>query len=449
MKLRKLNFFSIGNSRTIAAKKNIIGSFISKIIAVIVSLLLIPLTIEYVNSAQYGIWLTISSMVSWISYFDMGLAHGFRNRFAESKAVGSIDLAKRYVSTTYLLLISIFSITGFILLIVNRFISWSSVLGVDESMNHELYVVFNILIISFCIQLVLKIFTTLLTADQKPALSSLIITTGQIFVLISVIILRTTTKGNLVYLAYALSGIPPFSLLIISIIGYSTMYKEYIPSIRKVDFSLSKKIVGLGIKFFLIQLSLLLIFQITNIIIINKLGSETVTEYNISYKYFGIVFMIANIVILPFWSAFTDAYSKNDFNWMKSIYKKLHYLWYLSIPALLVMFLLMPYAYRYWLDSRIDVDYRLALFMVVYIIIMTRSSISMQLINGIGKIKLQLYIYVSFAIISVPCMIWITESWGLPGILVYLSFVYLVQLVVGHTQLVLILNKKAIGIWNK
>ena len=33
--------------------------------------------------------------------------------------------------------------------------------------------------------------------------------------------------------------------------------------------------------------------------------------------------MAANIILTPFWSAFTDAYIKRDYNWMRGTLEKL------------------------------------------------------------------------------------------------------------------------------
>lgn len=74
-----------GNSRSIIVKKNIIASFFLKCISILVSLQVVPLTITYINPTKYGIWLTLSSIIAWLSYFDLGFAHGFRNRFQKQK----------------------------------------------------------------------------------------------------------------------------------------------------------------------------------------------------------------------------------------------------------------------------------------------------------------------------------------------------------------------------
>ena len=222
-------YLNRGNARSVAAKKNIAGSFLNKCIAIFVSLALVPLTINFVSSEQYGIWLTVSSIVGWMSYFDIGFANGFRNKYAEAKANGDMLLARKYVSTTYVLLGIIFSVVAILALVINQFLDWGKILNLSEDYN--LTLVFDVLIVFFCFQMVLHVFNTLLNADQKPALSAFIVTIGQILVLAFIVILTHTVKdGNLLLLSWILLGIPCITTLIISIIAFNTKYKSVAPA---------------------------------------------------------------------------------------------------------------------------------------------------------------------------------------------------------------------------
>ena len=51
--------------RSVKATRHIILSLFSRGISIACSLLLVPMTIDYVNPTQYGIWLTISSVIAW------------------------------------------------------------------------------------------------------------------------------------------------------------------------------------------------------------------------------------------------------------------------------------------------------------------------------------------------------------------------------------------------
>lgn len=449
IKMTVLGAFSANDFRTRIAQKNVLLLFINKVLAALISFQIIPATIGYVDPSQYGIWIAISSIVSWMVYFDFGLTHGFRNKFAAAKANGDMQLAKSYVSTSYAALFILFSVIMIVGLIINHFISWSVILQVDSLLEGTLYKVFNLLIIFFSLQMILNVFTTMLLADQRPAFSASVVTVGQFLALLAIYLLSFFTDGNLVNLAVALVGVPVVSLAVISFTFFKTKYQEYKPSVRNINTSLIKNIIGLGSKFFIIQLSMLFVFQFANFIIIRLMGAEAVTTYTIVYRYFSLIYVVMGIVFLPFWSAFTDAFAKGEILWMKTTYKKLSKIWLSTLPLFLVLFLMSSVVYKYWLAKDIEINYMLSLAMGLHMIILSRANLYMFCLNGIGKVYLQMLIYVVFALISIPLMYLFTSIWGYYGIILVSSLVYFSQAIVGHIQLRKILDNSDYGIWSK
>ena len=131
-------FFKKGDQRTILLKKNILASVVLKGISMLISLFIVPITINYVNPVQYGIWLTLSSLMAWFYFFDIGLTNGFRNRFTTLKACGKLKMARVYVSTTYAALFISFVVFMSVMIPVSFIVDWSSVLKVDQSYCEEL-----------------------------------------------------------------------------------------------------------------------------------------------------------------------------------------------------------------------------------------------------------------------------------------------------------------------
>ncbi len=87
-----INFLNKGHIRSIGAKKNIFASFVIKGSSIIVGLFLVPLTINYLSPTKYGIWITLSSIIGWFSFFDIGLGNGLRNKFTEAVSNGKHEL---------------------------------------------------------------------------------------------------------------------------------------------------------------------------------------------------------------------------------------------------------------------------------------------------------------------------------------------------------------------
>src|SRR5580704_15679010 len=49
-------------------------SYIAKGLSVLMGFVSVPLTVDYLGGEQYGVWLTISSLLLWVALTDFGLA---------------------------------------------------------------------------------------------------------------------------------------------------------------------------------------------------------------------------------------------------------------------------------------------------------------------------------------------------------------------------------------
>lgn len=386
------DFFLKGEERSVLAKKNIIASFIIKGCSIAISLVLVPLALNYVNPSQYGIWLTLSSMVAWMSFFDIGFTQGLRNKFAEAKARGDIHLARIYVSTTYFYLGAIFLIVWIILLIANSFISWSSLLNIPAEQEKQVSMLAVIILTYFSFQFVFRIINTVLTADQKPAKASFIDMLGQLIALILIFLLSKFTKGSLIYLGLAYSVAPITVLIFANLLLFKTKYKDYAPSFKLAKKEYAKDIMTLGIKFFVLQIANVIQYQTASFIIAHFFDTAQVTNYNIAYKYFSVLQMVFTIAISPLWSGTTDAYNSGDIRWIKKVVKK--YLIFL-VPFILgggIMLVFADTVYDFWLrNENVNIKFSISLLCYLYFSTSMFASIFVAVLNGIGALKIQFY----------------------------------------------------------
>ena len=442
---------STGQQRSVLIKKNIIVSVLNKGISFIVSFLLVRYTINYVSTEQYGIWLTITSISYWISLFDFGLTNGLRNRLAESLSKQNYILSKKYISTTYVLLGIIFGLIAIIMIVANSFINWSTFLKLDGDIEPLLKNVFNIVIVCFCTSMVVRIIHTVFIADQRPSISAIVGTFESIIVLAIILILTKTTEGNLVNLAYANSGSKVIMIIIITIMVFLLVprYSRIKPGLKYVDLSLSKDILVLGGKFLLIQISMLVIYQAINFIIMRNLGAESVTLYNVLYKYYGAVNTIFIVFLTPFWSASTDAYVNGDITWIRNGIKKMRLFFILLIVVQIILVIISPWLLKLWLNVTIEVPWSTNIMMAIYLLIVSYTALYLYFINGIGKITMQMIVYISYACVSLPLMIIGSKIFGLNAIIFVITILNVILIIIGKIQIEKILSRSAKGLWNK
>jgi O-antigen/teichoic acid export membrane protein len=443
-------FISKGHERTIQAKKNIAASIVIKGLNVAIGLVLVPLTIHYLDPTKYGIWITLSSIIGWFGFFDIGIGHGLRNRFAEALAVGKDELAKIYVSTTYAVLSIIIVTILFLFYLINPFLNWEKLLNIGDelALRQELNILILVVFTFFCLQFVFKLITTILQADQRPALASSYDLLSKIFVLVIIFILTKTTNGSLLYLGICMSGVPFFVLVISNIFFYSGKYSSYRPSWNSVDFCKVKDLLTLGIKFFIIQIAAVLLYQTNNIIISHLFGPAEVTPYNIVFKYFSILTMGFTILLTPFWSAFTEAWVKNDLSWIKKAMRKLIQLWAILLFCGIIMAIVSPWVYPFWVGNEIVISSKMSLLVAAWVILNAWNGIFSYFLNGVGIIKLQVYQGVGGAILNIPLAIYLGLKIGIEGVLLANIIVISSGILIYPIQYKKIINGNAKGIWS-
>lgn len=437
------------DSRSRNILKNVFFSVLIKGGSIVVGLLLMPLTIDYISPVQYGIWLTISSLISWMSFFDVGMGNGLRNRLTSALAVNDYAQARKLVSTTYATLILISFSLSILFLGINSFIDWRALIKVPSSVPDDIHVVILIVFFSFCVQFVVQLISTVLTAFQEAAKASLLSFIGQAAVLISVIVLRQTVSGSLLVLVAVLTIVPLLVLLSASFIFYFGKMKVVSPSFKFVDFSSAKSILNLGGVFFIIQIGALVLFQTNNVVITRLMGPLYVTEYNIAYKLFSVIIMLFNVIMTPYWSAFTEAYASENFEWMKTSLTKLRKVW-LGVSLILVplIFFASDWIYKIWIGEHTAIPIRLSFFMALYVIGYTGMMLSCFFLNGVGKLRIQLMLYFVVCIFNIPLSIYFVKLYGTTGVAISNVLIFIVMGLTLWHQCSRIVNKTAKGIWD-
>ena len=438
--------FSKGHERTVRAKKNIAFSFLLKGVSIAVGFVLIPMTITYVNQDEYGIWLTLSSIISWLSFFDVGLGNGLKNKLAETNALEKHDKSSAYVSTTYAALVVIAISVFAIFLIANNFINWSKVLNAQShNLNELALIVFGF----FCLQFVSQIINTILTALHSPSKASLITVIGQLIILIIILILTKTTKGSLIYLGLTLAGIPVIVQIVASIWLYNTEYKIVKPSFKAINFKYVKDLLGIGGVFFILQIGALILYQTDNIVITQLFGPQKVTVFNVAYKLFSMVIMVSNIILVPFWAAYTDAYAKNDFDWIQRSLKKTRSIWLILSGGAFLLLIIAPFVYKVWLHNQVQVPMSVSMAMFLYVVGFNLMQVNCFLLNGIGKVRIQLYLYIFSIMVNIPMAIFLAKYFGIAGVTLSNVVIFIIMGIILSIQCNKILSKKATGLWNK
>ncbi len=444
-------YLSSKNERSSRALINIIFSFFLKGISVLVQILLVPLTIDYLDKFQYGIWLTLASIFGWFSFFDIGIGNGLRNKLSEAFAKKDFTLAKVYISTAYAYVGLIFLLVIVLFFAINPFLNWGSILNIPIGLNVGLEKLTYYVFLFFALRFIFGLIGNVLFADQKPALNNAIGPVGDLLALLIIIVIKGIVPGSLFLVGVIYSGIPLLVFLIFNIVLFNTRYKLVAPSFKYVKVEYLHSLLGLGLQFFVIQLAAIILFTTSNILLTQFFGPEEVTSYNVAFKYFAAISMIYGIIINPFWSAITEAYVKNDLTWIRSVMKKLDIISSICVAVCIIFYLIADKIYLLWVGESVIVPKMVSFAMALFVIVGLLGAPASTFINGTGKIRLQLYSAILTIILTVPLayLFCIILDIGPSGVIFAMLCTTLPTTILWRVQYSKIIKMKAKGIWNK
>ena len=445
----KISSFFRGDQRTVIVKKNIVGSFFLKGFSILISLLLVPVTIGYVNAELYGVWLTVASVMMWVHFLYLGFTQGLKNRLTEALAHNNYEKGKSLVSTTYLMLLVIFIPICFILELLIPLINWTDLLNVNPIYRDDINKVLYIVIAIACLQMIVNVIVSVIAAFQKVALSNSFSVIGNFFALIIILILRETCPPSLVLLSLTLAAMPTLVTIVASFVCFNGKFKRVAPSLKYVNLCYIKDLFTLGYKFFIINIQVLILYWSTNVLISHVSSPIEVTRYNIAHQLLSVAMMVYTIITSPLWPAYTDAYTRGDYNWMINVRNKMKKILIISILGCFVLVALSQPIYHIWIGDNVSIPFAMTFLVALYVSAYCWMNLNGTLAVGMGKMQLQTYLCLLGMATHIPLSLLLGEYYGAYGVILSLFGINLFYAVILNIQVLRLLNKTATGVWEK
>lgn len=443
-------YMSANGERSILIRKNILASGAIKIWSVIVQILLVPTTLACLGVYENGVWMTISSVLLWIDNLDIGLGNGLRNKLAEAVARNDMERARKIISSTIVMLVAIIVPVLLILIALELFGDCYAVFNVNTEIVDNLDTILIATTTMVCMTFVLKFLGNFYMGMQLPAINNLLVTCGNTIALLSTYYILQSGIHSLLLVAIVNTASPLITYIVCYPITFYGRYHNLRPSIRYVELKMAKDLFSLGFRFFLLQISGIVLFFSSNIIISNMFSPEMVTPYQIAHRYFMVLTVLFTIVGVPFWSATTDAYVKGDFSWIRHSSVILNRLMCLLAVIVIIMILLSKPVYGLWIGGKAEVPFMMTVIVGVYQLLLLWSTRYSFVLNGMGILKLQLIMTVSAAVLYIPLAIVVVRlTNSVNSLLVVMCFVNVPGLIMNAIQYNKIINGTACGIWKK
>ena len=385
---------------------------------ILANLMVIPVTLKLLGQEKFGIWVTLLTVINWVSFFDMGIGNGLRNKVTECLSQDEREGAREYVTTAYVVMGGAVTAAAILYLIMSRAVSWDAVFNSKSVDRGDMYLLMGIVVVGALINFAVSLAIQLYYSVQKASAGSLgnfISQAGTLLLLGYFLKFGTLTiKG----VALINMGV----LVVTNLILNWTFFRGHtylLPSLKYFRREKIRSLVMLGGKFFVIQMASVVILTTDNMIITRLLGPEHVSGYNIVSKLFSLIIIGHGIILAPLWSAYTEAYTRGDGDWLVRNRRIMYLLMLPIVAGAGVLFFIYPFIIKIWIGEELGISRSLVALFSIYTVIYTWSNLHMHLLNGLGRVKYQLPVWIFQGAINIPLSIYFVRvhNMGVNGVI--------------------------------
>lgn len=444
-----MKLFNENDTRSNKIYKNVALSFLLKFIATIIMFVMVPLTLTCLGTYQNGVWLTISSLLIWIDQMDIGLGNGLRNKLSISIAHHDMEEARKMISSCMAMLTCIIIPLAILLLLLIQITDVYTFFNVQPERIPTLRAALQAAVIFVCITFIFKLINNVYMGMQMPSDSNLIIVLGQGLALFFTWLLLQTGHATFLNVVIVNTAAPLLIYMLAYPITFFKVFPLLRPSVSLINLRSALSLGNLGVRFFWLQIAGVIQMMTANILISKFFSPEIVTPYQIAYRYFSLVLAAFTVICMPFWNATTDAYERNDMQWIRKADKRMGYVVILLGLCIVLMVAVSPLIYNLWIGNKCEVPFGITIMVAIYTFIIIASNRYSYFLNGIGALRLQMYMTVT-VLFFIP-LAWLAShlTHDINYFLAVMCLCIAPSWIVNKIQFIKILNGKATGIWKK
>ncbi len=295
-------------------------------IQLLTGLISVPLTLTYVGTERFGMWMTISTALSFITFSDFGVGIGLQSKMSTALALNDLPNARRSFLTTMLFVTALCIViiaTGYIVASranLTQLFSLQSRQAIEEvgPTVQMVMIVFGLGLLSGIIQ---RAFNAL-----QEGFVIAIIQIGARIASLALLFVAVKNKMGLPILTLVVNGLPVLAILICGAVVLGKRHPWIRPTIHAMrewcDTANFKGILNIGLMGLGATIAVYFVNNLTPLILSTKYGADEVADYVIILRLIAVPTILLTYVLIPLWPAIAEAQEKHEFDWIRSAYTK-------------------------------------------------------------------------------------------------------------------------------
>ena len=407
------------NERYRRAALTVVMGALAKAVTMATMLISVPLTIHYLGSERYALWMTISSTLTMLAFADLGIGNGILN--IVSACMGrDDDRASHEAISSGFVMISLLAGVGLLLFAgAYSFVPWARIFNVSTPIAvAESGPAVAVFFVCWALSVPLLIVQRVQLACQEGFITFLWQSGGTLLGLAAVII-SVHLRAGLPWLVLSMAGGPVVSAAFNTVQYFGWSRPDFRPRLSLASIRVCRHLLSLGTAFFIVQVCLSISNSSDNLIAAQILGPVQVAQFSVAMRMFVAAPTILYLVLVPLWPAYSESLARGDYEWAYIAFKRS----LLASAGLVVLFgfimtgfgvkILHLWVGKAYLPPSTTVLAGMGVWMLVSVL---GNTISVFL-NGAHLLRVQAYAAIVLAGSSVFFRIYLTRRYGQTGLI--------------------------------
>ncbi|WMN87512.1 oligosaccharide flippase family protein [Vibrio parahaemolyticus] len=384
---------------------------LTKVVGIGSTLITMPITLDYLGTEKFGIWMVISGIVAFMSFSDLGIGVGLQNALSKAYGRNDMESPRFYIGNAYILSVSISAMMIALVFLGGDYIPISSLFNItDLELIKEVKSTLILSFIIFISGIPISMIQRVLNGYQCTYITNNIQLVGKLLGMISIFLVVYLDLG-LIFLTSLFIASPLIVQFLYSI--YFFVKKENL--IPKVVFSKKffQPIISAGLWTVFAQIIFSAKMNVPVLIISSALGLIAVTEYSIAMKLISVASLMITMALQPLWTVYGEAFYRDDKIWVRNtLYKSLKIVLLLtSLSAALFIFLGQGII-EFWLNSETIPPRMMIICFSCWMIASNINVCFAMLLNGTGNFRNQTVFSFCFILIALVLSYIFTPSYN-------------------------------------
>lgn len=403
----------------------------SKGVSFLTMIVSVPLTIHYLGTERYALWMVISSSVAMLTFSDLGIGNGLLTAVSEAHGRGDERTAASFVSSAFFMLSGIASLIAAVLVLGFHRIPWTGIFSVSSPMAvKEAGPAAAVFIICFALGLPLGIVQRVENGYQDGFTNNIWNTLGNVLSL-AALILAVKVRAGLPWLVLAITGVPLLAIVMNGISLFGFRRRPLLPRWSTASASHMKLLLRLGIYFFILQTCVQAATNIDNLIVAHLLGPTAVATYAVTMRMYAIVPTILMMVLFPLWPAYGESIARGEIAWARrALARSLQMIIGCTALAGVLLVGFGPWLLHVWAGKNLNASRSLLIATALWMMLSTGANAVSIFLNGAKKMRAQVFCATGMCVLSVILKFVFAPRFGLSAVMWSTDIAYVLMIVV-------------------